>query len=135
MNSLGVTSEWRKNNPEKCKQYNDKRSANKKHLITEKEWKDCKQYFDNSCAYCGMTEDEHKFKFKKGLHKEHVINDGRNDLKNCIPSCEPCNSTKNIKTFNEFYNVTNTNYSIDKYKKIVQWLRYDYQNYIKPKRL
>ena len=37
------------------------------------------------------------------------IDDGKNDLSNCIPSCESCNSSKNIKTLNNWYNHENIN--------------------------
>jgi hypothetical protein len=81
-----------------------------------------------------MPEDEHKEIFKEQLHEEHVIDIGRSDLKNCIPSCKSCNSKKHKSTLNQFYNETNPDYTYDRYYKIYQWLIFDYKNFIKPKR-
>lgn len=122
-----IAKAWRKNNKDKVKEYNQKYS-NKKHNITTKEWNYCKVYFDNSCAYCGMTEIEHKEKSKQQLHKEHVIHEGRNDIKNCVPSCKMCNSSKRKTTLNEWYNPTNPAYSRDRYLRIYNWIRYDSKN-------
>jgi len=62
------------------------------------------------------------------------IDNGKNDLRNCVPSCYSCNSQKNKKTLNEFYNPENPNYTYEQYYKIYQWIRYDYKNHILPKR-
>ena len=107
----------------------------KSHKMSDKEWLGCKQYFDFKCAYCGMTEEEHKKICGKGLHKEHVIFDGRNDIKNCVTACHKCNRNKNEKTLNEFYNKDNKIYTYEKYHKIYLWLRYDFQKYIQPRKM
>lgn len=107
----------------------------KAHKMTDQEWIDCKAYFNNSCAYCGMTDEEQKKRFGKGLHREHVIYDGRNDIKNCVPCCQLCNRGKDQKPFHEFYNKNNPSYSYDKYYKIYMWLRYDYKKYIVPRKV
>jgi predicted ATP-dependent protease len=123
---------WQKDNPEKVKLYNEKR-RNKIHNISEKQWDNCKFYFNHRCAYCGLLIEEH-FILRKGqlkwidFHKEHVIDQGRNDIKNCIPSCQTCNSEKNTKTFNEWYNKNNLKYSLDRYMRIYKWIRYDCKN-------
>lgn len=62
---------WRKENKDKIKEYCIKR-AEKNHKISNIEWNYCKMYFNNSCAYCGMTASDSKIKYKQGLHKEHV---------------------------------------------------------------
>jgi len=121
----------------KAKEYGNNRKP-KTHRITEKEWIACKEYFKNEkggycCAYCGMTEDEHRNIFKKGLHREHVIFEGRNDIKNCVPACHNCNRSKDNKSLNNWYNSSNTNFTYERYHKIYQWLRYDYKKYIMPK--
>lgn len=129
----GKILEWQRNNKDKIKQYNKKRTE-KKHEITKQEWIDCKNYFNNCCAYCGISEVEAKKQQGQNLHKEHVIDCGRNDLKNCVPSCKSCNSEKHLTSLNDWYNVKNPKYTKDKYLKIYQWLRYDYKKYIKKKK-
>ena len=68
------------------------------------------------------------------FHKEHVVDEGKNDLRNCIPSCNKCNSQKNTNSLNNWYNITNPNYTYERYCKIYQWIRYDHKKYIMPKR-
>ena len=111
----------------------------KKHKIFDIEWLKCKEYFNYQCAYCGLPMEEH-FKFYKNelklydLHRDHVIHMGKNDLSNCIPSCDSCNTSKHDKTINKWYNINNPIFDREKYLKIYQWLRYDYKKYIMPKR-
>lgn len=124
-NENGLFKEWQQNNRDKVNSYSRQRWSNKKHNIPEKEWRRCKEYFDYRCAYCGMSEDKHKEIYKQQLHKEHVVHDGRDDIKNCIPSCKGCNSSKHTKTLNEWYDTNNHVYSRNRYLKIYQWLRYD----------
>ena len=133
---------WRKEHPDKMKEYREKRLKHKKHNITKSEWIACKNYFDNKCAYCELPIEKHlilrNYKWQQyDLHKEHAIDDGKNDLRNCIPSCQSCNSSKNNQTLNQFYNPNNPNYTYERYHKIYMWIRYDYKKYIekkKPKR-
>lgn len=131
--------EYRHNedNKDRLRGYNQTRKP-KNHKMSDQEWIDCREYFKNEdgeycCIYCGMTESKHKRRFKKGLHREHVIFDGRNDIKNCVPSCQICNRNKNHKTLNEFYNINNPNYTYQQYHKIYLWLRYDYKKFIQAK--
>lgn len=121
----GYYKKWQTDNKDKTKQYNQQRWSNKKHNISEKEWKQCKEYFDYKCAYCGMNEEDHRAIHKQQLHKEHVIHEGRNDIKNCVPSCKSCNSSKHTAALNEWYNDTNPVYTKERYLKIYQWLRWD----------
>lgn len=116
---------YRKLNPDKTSAYCKFRNMNKTHTLTKEQWNKCKQYFDNSCAYCGMTNDEHKIKYGKQLHREHVDHMGSNGIENCIPACMSCNSSKHTFTLNEWYNENNTNYSTERYNKIQQWLNQD----------
>jgi hypothetical protein len=135
---LEYLEKYRKENKDKISIYNKNRQQ-KNHRITDKEWDDCKFYFNHRCAYCGLPIEEHFIK-RKGkliwmdLHKEHVIDDGRNDIKNCIPSCQSCNSKKHKNTLNQWYNPNNPNYTYERYHKIYQWLRYDYKKYIHKKK-
>lgn len=121
----GEYIKWLRNNKDKVRQYRLNRVSNKKHKIPKEEWIRCKEYFNFSCAYCGMTEVEHKNKYNQQLHKEHVIHDGRDDIKNCVSSCKICNSCKNISSLNNWYNTNNINYSRERYLKIYNWIRYD----------
>ncbi|WP_369077330.1 HNH endonuclease [Paenibacillus elgii] len=91
-------------------------------------------YFNFRCAYCGKTWEQNKKETNKDLHKDHVIHDGRNDLKNCVPSCANCNSRKHEKSFNTWYNIHNHIYSKERYLKIYNWIRYDCHTYIKKKK-
>lgn len=94
----------------------------KTHNITETEWNVCKRYFNYECAYCGMTEEEHKLLYNEQLHKEHVINNGSNKLDNCIPACKSCNSSKHYYDIDEWYNTNNPIYNRRRYNKIKQWM-------------
>lgn len=121
----GKLKEWQKKHKDKLAQY---RNNHRKHEITEKEWESCKKYFNYSCAYCGMTEEEHKKRYRQQLHKEHVDHEGANDLSNCIPACKNCNSSKHDQNFNDWY-LNNANYNEYRYNKIIKWLNEDYKKY------
>jgi hypothetical protein len=136
----GKVLEWQRTESGKfsLKKAQEKRKA-KKHRLSKQEWEDCKAYFNYECAYCGLPIEEHLIK-RKGklinidLHKEHVIDQGRNDIKNTIPSCQSCNSSKHTSSLNDWYNKNNPNYTYERYHKIYQWLRYDYKKYIHKKK-
>lgn len=123
---------------EKCREYRLKREK-KHHTINKNEWENCKKYFEYKCAYCNLPKEEHlatrnKNVINMDLHKEHVIEDGKNDLSNCIPSCKNCNISKHKRTLNEWYNPSNPNFTEERYHKICRWLRYDYKLYIEKKK-
>ncbi len=125
----GKQKKWQQENPDKIQQYNKNRK-NKNHIISKAEWIACKQYFNNSCAYCGITEEEHrKINRNHDLHKEHVDDKGSVYLDNCVPSCSSCNSKKSDRHLNEWYNVDNKNYTPERYNKILQWITEDYKRY------
>lgn len=129
----GYVRSWQMNNKDKLKEYGEKRQ-NKVHDIIPDEWEDCLNYFNNRCAYCGsITNEEHKLKYNQRLHMEHVIHEGRNDLKNCVPSCKNCNSEKHIFSLNNWYNENNVKYDYERYLRIYNWMRYDCLNYIQKK--
>lgn len=128
----GRMLDYQRRNKDKLKLYRDNRKEHH-HQISNKEWESCKEYFNHECAYCGMSEEDHRKIYKQQLHKEHVIHEGRNDLKNCVPSCKECNSKKNIFSFNSWYNEDNPKYSRERYLKIYHWIRFDCLKYIQKK--
>lgn len=127
---------WQRSNTDKIRNYNKNRVENKTHTITEKEWEECKKYFNHRCAYCGLPIEEH-YKMWRGdlkyidLHKEHIDHQGSNDLSNCVPSCQSCNSSKWIYDINEWYNENNENFSLERLERIHNWLNEDYKKYLR----
>jgi HNH endonuclease len=126
----GKLKEWQEQNPDKMRHYAKQRIEHKKHEISNKEWISCKEYFDNSCAYCGFEDSEHKKEFNQQLHKEHVDHTGANDISNCVPACKSCNSQKWEFLLSDWYNENNPNFTVDKLDKITKWLEEDYQLYL-----
>ena len=131
----GKILEWQRDRPEKQKQYRIKREQHKAHVIYKKEWIACKDYFENTCAYCGLPIEEHlitRLGIKKlgDFHKEHVDNNGANDLSNCVPSCGVCNSSKHEDSLQKWYTIDNPVYSVERENKIFSWLNGDYKKYI-----
>ncbi|UUV25928.1 MULTISPECIES: HNH endonuclease [Lysinibacillus] len=118
----GWYKQYRKDNIDKFKEWAEN---HRNHEITEFEWEECKRYFSYSCAYCGMTEEEHKEFYKQRLHKEHVQHDGLNDVTNCVPSCKSCNSRKRKQKLHEWYNVDNELFEKNKLDRILKWINFD----------
>jgi hypothetical protein len=114
--------DWQQSNPNKIKVYNHMHSD---HNITEHEWEICKEYFNWSCAYCGLTEIEHKIIEGQQLHKEHVFHNGSDEIDNCAPSCKSCNSTKHDRDFEKWYNESNPNFTKRRLNRIVKWILKD----------
>lgn len=128
----GQYSKWQKDNPDKIKEYNAKRS-DRNHNINQQEWDDCRIYFNFRCAYCDKTWEQNKKESKKDLHKEHVIHNGLNDLSNCVPSCQGCNSRKWEFSFEEWYDEDNIHFSMVRKEKILKWINKDYKDSLKNK--
>ncbi len=114
--------EWRKNNRGKLKTYNEKRTHNKKHEISNEEWQECKEYFNNSCAYCGIDEDKAKHEMGHYLHKEHVDTLGSNKIDNCVPACRSCNSSKGSYEFKSWYKGREDIFNEERLNKIINGL-------------
>jgi len=125
----GYQSEWRKNNPDKCKQY---ASQHRCHDITTTEEDAMLKVFNYKCAYCGMTLEEHKNKYKEKLHKDHVDHEGYNDIRNCVPACKSCNCKKWQHNMKEWYE-NEKYYNENRYNKIIWWITEGYKDYIKEK--
>jgi len=130
--------EWLIKNKDRVNQYS-KNHRQKEHRITDEEWNACKFYFNHRCAYCGLPIEEHFVPRRKKLmwmdfSKDHVIWDGKDNLKNCIPACNSCNSSKKQQSLNNWYSKNNPNYTYERYYKIYQWLRFDYKKYIQKRK-
>lgn len=63
------------------------------------------------------------------LHKEHVEDEGANDLSNCVPSCGNCNSQKWKYDFKEWYK-SQEFYDERRYNLIITWIGEDFKKYI-----
>lgn len=98
--------------------YTRMRKSKKKQLpstLTLDQWNQCKEYFDNRCAYCGE---------EKPLAQEHFIalsNGGGYTIDNIIPSCKSCNSSKYNRIFGEWY-AKQYYYSKERELKILEYL-------------
>lgn len=125
---------WYHNNKDKAKEYRQHREQNKTHEITTVEWEDCKMYFDNCCAYCGLHLDNHYIRriekfIKSDFHKEHVNHEGANDISNCVPSCASCNGSKWLFELDEWYIPINPIYDAERLQRIKSWLEEDYKKF------
>lgn len=111
---------WRIENRERIYTLNHSRRIKEKNLkndLTEEEWKDAKDFFKNSCAYCGEITD---------LTRDHFIpvhQGGGHTSSNIIPSCLTCNCSKKEKDFFKWY-PSYKNYSKKREDKILKYLRY-----------
>jgi hypothetical protein len=120
---------WRQNHPEKLKIYN---SLHREHDITKNEEISLLRVFNHSCAYCGMTEKEHKLKFNQKLHNDHVNTEGYNDLRNDVPACKGCNCGKWEHPMEEWYREQKF-FSEERLKFINWWTNEGYKDYIEDK--
>lgn len=97
--------EWRKNNKGKLTIKSQKRRNSAKLIfsnLTKKQWDFVLQKFNHECAYCGMGELDHMDRYGMALHQEHVIalsKGGEYTVRNLVPSCIKCNSSKLNKNF------------------------------------
>ncbi|MDU1313944.1 MAG: HNH endonuclease [Clostridium septicum] len=114
---------YRKENPDTYKAIHSiteqrRRKMAKKVISTfnNSDWKQCKEYFNNECAYCGRS--------LKNLTQDHLIplSKGGNYTKNnIIPVCRNCNSKKHNKDFFTWYKEQNF-YSKERENKIVKYI-------------
>ncbi|WP_226035690.1 HNH endonuclease signature motif containing protein [Aquibacillus saliphilus] len=114
---------WLKENKDKADGYKNKHHN---HDITKKEWESCKEYFNYKCAYCEMSEFDHKVIYNQQLHKDHVNHEGNDDLSNCVPSCKGCNSSKNEFEIVFWFKERSTTFTQKRLDKINKWLNDDY---------
>lgn len=100
---------WKRNNKDLVNAYHQKRRALKRNLpatLTPEQWESIKACFDYSCAYCGETEESLMARGAGPLHQEHfipLVKGGEYTHNNIIPACVSCNSSKNDKSFSEWY--------------------------------
>jgi len=118
----GMARDWYNKDKERYKGYTIKYESHKHHTISEKDWIKCKEFFEYKCAYCNITEENHKVKYHQQLHKEHAYNEGDNGISNCVPACNSCNNTKKKQDWMDWYTSDNPRYTINRYNKIVEWL-------------
>lgn len=119
--------DWRQNNKDVMSEHARRYREEKQFKISNKEWERCKDYFNYTCAYCGISENEAQKLYDKGLHKEHAMNKGSNDLSNCLPSCTRCNSSKYTEDYTYWYTEDNSIYNDERLKLISDWLNGDFK--------
>jgi hypothetical protein len=120
---------WLDKNLDKQKQYAEN---HREHDISTKEWNNCLKVFEYKCAYCGISQKEAKKRDGQNLHREHVDNEGYNDLRNGVPACRSCNDTK--WTFNmETWFREQSFFNEEKLQKILWWCEEGYKDYIEDK--
>lgn len=112
---------WASKNLEKIRIKHQKRRANKKFLhstLTLEQWEIIKNHFNGKCAYCGkatkLTQD-HFIALKMG---------GEYTPNNIVPSCVSCNSSKQTKSFFDWYPNFKC-YSKKREKAVLEFLNYD----------
>lgn len=110
----------RENNPDLYRSYVQKRLALKRGLpstLTPQQWEQCKNHFNNHCAYCNSD---------KPLTQDHFIalsKFGEYSSRNIIPACGSCNPSKSNKPFSTWY-PKQPFYSKSREKKILSYLGY-----------
>lgn len=118
---LEQSKRYFQNNKERYRLRNHRRLARKNSLpayFTKEQWEECKQFFNNECAYCG----EKNIK----LTKDHFIpltKNGEFTINNIIPACGSCNSSKHNRDFFEWY-VQQPYYSTVRMKMVMNYLGY-----------
>lgn len=109
---------YKKSKAEQYRCYVQRRDAIKRKLpstFTVHQWEDCKNYFNNRCAYCGKAET---------LTQEHVIplsSGGGYAKENIIPACGKCNYKKQDKEFILWYRLQPF-YSKERENSIINYL-------------
>jgi len=100
--------------------YWQRRRAKEKSLpatLTEQQWDNAKDHFNNCCAYCGK---------EKPLERDHFLalsNDGPYTEDNIVPACKSCNSSKNDSYFSVWY-PRHRHYAKKREVKVLRYLGY-----------
>lgn len=124
-----IEKSWQNRNKDKIKKYYTK---HRNHDISQQEWQDCQKAFNYQCAYCGKTLDEQYEQNHEQFHKDHVDDDGYNDLRNCVPACTQCNTRKHKSSILDWYTQQEF-YSLSRLNKINWWMEQGYKDYIEYK--
>lgn len=110
--------EWRLKNIQRISTNKQRRYSRQKSLestLIHEEWLSAIEAFDGECAYCGNEVE---------LTRDHFIpvtKDGGFTVENIVPACRSCNSSKNNRSFFEWY-LNYEFYSEDRQKKILEYL-------------
>jgi len=111
--ALETSIRWTQSHPDEVREI--RRRANYRRRInlagadgsyTEDEFKQLCLEFNDRCAYCGRGLDEVGL-----LTPDHVIplsRGGSDYIQNILPACQSCNSSKGVKTFEEFLTTLET---------------------------
>lgn len=121
--------DYYKNNPEKFKVYTKNHRI---HDITKTEQEAILKVFHYQCAYCGMTLEEHRKKYRERLHNDHVDESGANDLSNDVPACKSCNSQKHQFDMETWFREQDF-FDEERLLFIYWWIDEGYKNYIEDK--
>jgi hypothetical protein len=119
---------------EKCKEYNKNHRI---HDITKAEWRGCLKVFNNKCAYCDLSAEEHYIMYRGkriigNFHKDHVNHEGYNSLRNAVPACKSCNDKKWIFPMEEWYRQQKF-FNEERLRFIYWWITEGYKDYIEDK--
>lgn len=87
------------------------------------DWYNCKKYFNNQCAYCGVNEDD-----DNKLIMEHLTPLSKSQdftKKNIVCSCHKCNVKKKQMTLEEFFDFWNKpkNFTQERYDRILEYIK------------
>lgn len=110
---------YRQENPEVSRRKSQRRRARMAklpHTLTVEEWEKALEFFNHSCAYCGVSDDN--------IGKEHVIpivKGGGYTADNIIPACRTCNSSKNTTDMEKWY-LSYRHYDKEKLNKILDYI-------------
>jgi hypothetical protein len=119
---LGLGRKWRKNNPDRMSLlYNLRRArvASLPHTLTTEEYDITLEYFGNSCALTGETED---------LEKEHAIpisiGHGGTTFENCYPMAGRLNASKYNKNIFEWFEANRQRFELsqDRFDNLIAYL-------------
>ncbi len=122
-------NQWAKDNKEKIKAIKQRRRSRIKQVANDlsiDDWEKILVKFGHSCAYCGLTQEEHIALYGTKLHQDHFIplqSGGEYTINNIVPACKRCNCSKRQNDFFEWYR-KQTYYSWNREKRILINLNY-----------